>query len=328
MQKLISLLALLALTIPSVATNQFRWSPLEKDDFIDVIAPGSGAHDGSVDKTKANIKKFGFNYRIPADLINPQPLGHANTKEYRTNHLKTVLSNDETKVIWAIRGGRGSSSLLDSLTDIKAAPKLVVGYSDITAIHLWAAKRNWPSLHAIVLAYNQEANPVVNGKSSMKEVIDILTGTEQVVHYTLTPLNEKAKSGEVNIDSSVIGGNLSVIQRSIGTETALNATGRILFLEDTGEPASKANDIFTQLDRAGTLNGIKGLVLGNFKDDNIAQYNFLKGEIGHEMDKRGIPLFTSEEFGHGPVNHPLPFNTPAVLKSNGSEILFDIRTNN
>ena len=319
------------------ATSNLSWRYLEKDEFIDVVTPGYGAKDGSIEKAKENIQKFGFQARIPDDLIEPHPLGYSNTKEYRANHLKSVLESEDSKIIWALRGGRGSSFVLPYLKNLTPSqPKLIVGYSDATALHLWAAKREWPSLHGVVLGYNKDAKDAVNKDTSLEDVMDILTGKTREVHYKLTPLNKTAKLQETDICSSVVGGNLSLIQRSIGTDTSLDARDKILFLEDVGEVATKAYEMFNHLDRAGIFEKIKCLFLGNFTSDfqnddkdNLEKYNLLTEEIKELMDLRNIPVIASDNFGHGLYNHPLPFNTPAVLKFNHQfeEATLSIQTN-
>jgi muramoyltetrapeptide carboxypeptidase len=167
-----------------------RWSFLNEGDSIEVFASGYGAKDGSIETAKSNIARFQLQPSVPDDFIIPQPLGYANTEIYRANHIKDIIESDK-KVAWALRGGRGSSTILPYLSKLKPSqsPKIFVGYSDITALHLYTARWGWPFLHSIVLAYNKDANPdVVNKEATINDVIDILTGKVQELRYGLTPM--------------------------------------------------------------------------------------------------------------------------------------------
>ncbi|MBW8309265.1 MAG: LD-carboxypeptidase [Candidatus Paracaedibacteraceae bacterium] len=213
-----------------------RWSFLTEGDSIHIVAPAYGAPNNYLETVRQNILKYGFKPEIPIDISVPQPLGYSNTDFYRANHLKKVLTDDKVKVIWALQGGRGSSLLLPFLKDLSQSisPKLIVGFSDITALHLWAATRNWPSLHGIVLTYNRETWTKGNKDSSMDDIMAILKEDRQEVDYKLEPLNQTSRK-DLTITGPVVGGNLSLIQRSIGTDAHLQTAGKILFLEDKDE---------------------------------------------------------------------------------------------
>lgn len=317
-----------------------HWDSLELTDEISVIAPGNGSHDGSVEKAREVIGRFGFRGKIPDDLINPTPLCYANTTQYCATHLQQELNNPQTKVIWALRGGRGSSRILPYLENIalgnhpssvRTSTPLIVGFSDITALHLWATVRGLPSLHAPVLAYNKESAHIVNEDASLQDVFDILTGKVTELEYTCTPLNQAAQQEDLVMNTSIVGGNISLIQRSIGTDTELEAKGKILFLEETGEPATKFAEVLYQLDRSHVFDSPAAVFWGNLAYDNKEheKYQYLKNEFATLFNERGIPFFQSDNFGHGKKNSPLPFNTPAILSfENPDEVRLKIRTNN
>ncbi|WP_032113665.1 S66 peptidase family protein [Candidatus Paracaedibacter symbiosus] len=309
-----------------------KWNVLEPGNNIHVIAPGYGNHDGSVEHARKAILKMGYEPLIPDDLINPHPLGYSNTEEYRAAHLKEALC-DETKIVWALRGGRGSSLLLPSLQDIPLSTpaKLIVGFSDITALHLWAAARNWPSLHGIVLGYNKEANHAVNAEASLNEILPILTGEIQELTYKFLPLNKAAQQEGRFVRGPIVGGNVSLIQRSIGTETQLNTSRKILFLEETGEQATKLMESLNHMERSRLLDSLQAVIWGNFNyaPEEHTKYQWLREALAEKLEERNIPFIHSDEFGHGKKNHPLPFNTPAILSFlNTEEASLTVKTNN
>lgn len=305
-------------------------SPLKDGDTIHVIAPAYG-DKGSLEKARENLLRFKVNPDIPNDMINPQePLGYSNTEKYRAQHLIDVLTKGEGDIIFPLRGGRGGSALLpylDKEVPITTRPRVFCGFSDNTALHLWAIKRGWSSLHSVVLAYNKENGTSINGSSSLDEVFGILRGEVKEVEYKLLPLNKKAKE-EKGMVSSVVGGNLSVIQRSIGTSTHLQTKHKTLLIEDTGEAVTSIKEKLDHLLRADLFTGSTAIVWGNFNVDSSEQEKliYLRTLFAEQMDLLGIPVLYSSDFGHGPVNSPLPFNTSAHLTLDPEEVLLTVRT--
>lgn len=211
-----------------------------------------------------------------------------------------------------MRGGRGSSSLfaerIDQFTELAKTPKLFIGFSDITAIHLYVGTMlGWPSLH---WGYNQK-------DSFFEEIIPILKGDVRELHYKLKPVNACAENIQLIDNTIVVGGNASLIQRSIGTDTMPDTADKILFMEDIEEAPTRINEMFIHFDRAGLLKGPKAIILGDFISDldetDREGYQIVEEMFAKQMDDRSIPLFQSNDFGHGPVNRPLFFNTPTKI---------------
>ncbi len=321
----------------SAQSTPLQWEFLQEGDKINVLAQsyGNDTTKQYLATAKTVIQENGFKLDAPDDLISPQALEYANTVQYRQEHLKKVLLSEETKVVWTMRGGRGASGIILSLDGLSSPSKvkLILGFSDATALHLLAAKWGWPSLHCPVLAYNQEIAPAVNKATSLKLVFDILSGKTQEVSYTLSRLNKVAQSSRESMTSSIVGGNASVVQRSIGTETHLKTNGKILFLEDTGEPATKFLEIMTHFQRARLFESVKAIILGDFKsglsEAQCTDLGIAKNQFLETMTTFNIPVLGSEHFGHGDLNYPLPFGTLATLNFQSSgEVDLRVKTNN
>lgn len=326
--RIMSLLFIVFHVISAYAsTTSFEWEPLIEGGKIHIVAPSYGSEDTKTHlKTAiAYIEKNGFVAEAPDDLIIPQPLGYANTREFRRQHLRDVFFSETVEVVWAIRGGRGASSITMALENlpVPVKPKRILGFSDTTALHLLAAKWGWPSLHCPVLAYHQDGAHAVNKQTSLRPIFDILTGKTQEVSYQLTPLNRIAQEYEGTIDSQVRGGNASLIQRKLGTPLHLKTESKILFLEDTGEVGTKFAEIMTHFQDTGLFKGVDAVILGDFEEGlTEAQPSDLmiaKQEFLDDMTDLKIPVLESTEFGHGDVNHPLPFGTPAHLEFQGPD---------
>lgn len=260
-------------------------------------------------------------------MVSVQPFNRSNTIEYRTAHFLKILRSD-ANVIWVLRGGRGASEIFMDPTvfnEFKGIPpKLLIGFSDATVFHLWAASIGWPSLHGVVLSFCQENEHTVNASTSLDIYFKILRGEASELTYNLTPENEFAKAAIIK-DSSIVGGNLSLIQRSIGTPIAINPDGRILFIEDTGEEGSRLHETLVHSERALIFEKVRAVIWGNFKSSDIDGIAEAKNQFLRRMEKRSLPVFSADYFGHGPLNMPLPFNTLARIEADGKLI---VQTNN
>lgn len=309
------------------SSTTLEWEPLKEGGKVHIVAPSSGP-EGTEAYLNASItflKENGFVAETLNDLIILQSLGYANTLAYRQKHLNDVLFAENVDVVWALRGGRGASKVIMPLEELSAPSKLklILGFSDTTAVHLLAAKWEWPSLHCPVLAYHQDGAHTVNKQTSLQPVFDILSGKTQEVNYTLNPLNSIAQEYQGTISSQIRGGNASVIQRSIGTPTHLKTSQRILFLEDIGEPATKFLEIMTQFQRARFFKEVEAIILGDFESgltgDQPSALSVAKKEFLENMTVLRIPVLESPDFGHGDLNYPLPFGTPAQLDFQGTK---------
>jgi len=303
------------------ASDEVTWKPLKKGDKIHLFASGFAVEASILEKAKHVIKSYGYEPVAPDDLITAQPFGFANTEHYRGEHLNELLLNSEVKVLWAVRGGRGTSAILPYLENLNSLPslrsKVIVGFSDVTALHLWAFSRDIPSIHGVNLTTNSEFASTVNGKTSLASVIKILSGEDQALEYPLSPINETAQSNKSPIASKIVGGNISLIQRSIGTSTSLRPAKCVVFLEETGEVPTRFLEIMTQFKRSNLFEEVQAIILGDFiagqSQEASRDFESLFKLFGQQMDEKHIPVFSSPLFGHGDYNEPLPFNMPATI---------------
>ena len=239
----------------------------------------------------------------------------AGTDTIRANDFQTMLDNPEIKAIFSVRGGYGSSRLLDSIdfTAFQKQPKWVIGFSDITAVHCHIHTLNIESLHATMpKIFLQEG-----GEESLESLKKILFGEE--TNYKIEP----HKLNRLGVgEGQIIGGNLAILIHVIGSKSDINYDGKILFLEDINEYLYNIDRMMIQLKRSGKLQNLAGLIVGSFSDcqDNqvpfgktayeiieeaVADYDFpvcYGFPVGHEVDNWAIPCgrrlsLSVEEYG-------------------------------
>lgn len=289
------------------------WKYLKKGDIVDVVSPGFASTPEEVESARQFLLKWGLQPRIPKNLIQKHFL-HSNTDEKRFGFLREALVAKDSKIIWCLRGGYGSNRLLPRLDELKkpGIQKLLVGISDITSLHVYFEQKwKWPTMHASLL------DRMGSGKMPPKvekETMDLLFGKTQGVEFKkLKAMNKAAENLKV-VKSSVVGGNLVVLQSTLGTPYQLNTDQKILFIEDLGERGYRVDRILEHFQQAGLYKKCKGLIIGEFLGGQELDGKVLWPQVFKSWAERlDIPVFSGMEAGHGIVQRPVPLLTEAVL---------------
>lgn len=312
--------ALSALSMPS-------WDFLQAGDVIDVIAPSSAPNDPSqmISAIRAYFNTLDIKVNIPDGLIQPTiPLAAANTAEKRVAYIQQALNSD-SKAIWAIIGGGWGTELMPLLRQLKkpARVKPILGYSDVTALHIFFNHVwQWPTLHTIELGANGDIEPAWN-QNKIAETMDVLCGRTTQLTYPLTPLNVTAEKAGVRADLRIVGGNSLLLSAMKGTQDFTpDTTGAVLFIESVAIGPGVLSRMLDGFLYSDMVSNASAIMFGSFVQtgghpnppDIDVQFDFIQRRFGAHLDCLNIPVLRAENlFGHGSVNHPLPFNTKAVL---------------
>ncbi len=241
----------------------------------------------------------------------------AGTDKQRIRSFEKLLQEDP-EVFWAVRGGYGSTRIIDDLPwDLLAKKRpVLVGYSDITALLIEAIRRNIPVLHAPM---------PVNFSEKFKQSEESF---EKTLHFLQTgklsysfPSNLRE---ETSLTTKIIGGNLSMLVHLIGTPTLRNFPWEefSLFLEDIEEYYYAIDRMFVQLKRSGIPEKVQAVLLGEFTktQDNEIPFGFsiremLQEKIPNKIIIDGFPV------GHGKENFPLPLNRKVQIQRNSEGLV-------
>lgn len=292
-----------------------KFRPLLPGDTIDIIAPGSACSQEEVAEALLFVRGLGYTPRVPYNIVEKTEPYHSQLDGVRFDHLYSALLSTDSKAVWCLRGGYGSARLLPLLQDIPQSEqfKWVIGFSDITAIHLFLMKAwQWPVLHAPVL-YQINAGKIT--EESIQKTLNLIAGQVQGLSYTtITPLNKAAKQTQT-IQTVITGGNLSLVQTSIGTPWQVAADNYVLFLEEYDEKGYAIDRMLAHLAQAGILTKVKAVLIGDCegpKDANDAQ-NIAYAIQRFADTNPSIPVLKIDGIGHGKVNNPLPFGIKCTL---------------
>jgi muramoyltetrapeptide carboxypeptidase len=255
---------------------------------------------------------------FPEELFTDQTPFHSSSDENRLAKLKKALQNDEPDtILWSLRGGYGVARLLPELQKIPkpTQEKILIGYSDLTALHLFLAQNwGWKTIHGPMIA--DLLNPQKSPENFLKITDIIAKKRDQNIPIVaeiphLVPLNEQAKI-TTSIEGLLTGGNLTIVQTSIGTDWEIKAKNKILFLEDDGERGYRIDRALNHLKQAGLLKCLKAIVFGDFTDSD----EFMEFALQRFANENDVPMYKSNEFGHGKKNSPLIYNAPSVISRN------------
>lgn len=303
------------------------WDFLKPGDTIDVIAPSSPP--GDPQKIITAIKSYfigtDLKVNIPEGLIQPTvPLDAANTAEKRVAFIEQAL-NSNSKAIWAILGGGWGTELMPLLAKLKrpARVKPVIGYSDVTALHIFFNHVwNWPTLHSIELGANGDITPAWN-QTRISETLAVLRGQRSELSYPLTPLNKVAQTSIVVKGLRVVGGNSLLVSSMKGTRDFTSDTGgAILFIESVAIGPGVLSRILDGLLYSDLVLKASAVMFGSFIETGgqvnppviDVQFDYIQRRFASNLNAHGIPVLRADNlFGHGPVNMPLPLNTAAIL---------------
>ena len=188
-------------------------------------------------------------------------------------------------------------------------PRLLVGFSDVTALHEAVAQRlGLVTLHGPVVTSLGESD-----QPAREQVRRLLFEPESVVELA-TGLR-RVSGGTA--DGVLVGGNLRVVTASLGTRVSRPARGGIVVLEDVGEQAYRVDGMLTQLLRAGWFDGVRGVVAGAFTDSGGTDVDAV---VAERLGGLGVPLVTGASIGHVPDNRPVPLGVPARLDADAGTL--------
>lgn len=282
-------------------------------DFVEIIAPASRCSDSELAALKNLLLSWQL-HCIVADDIFGNDLFCANTDKQRLKHLTHALTHPNTKAIICARGGYGSLRLIPELANITppATAKLFVGMSDITALQLYLQQHwRWPTIHGA-------ASPTRFSLESIERLKAILFGTtHQMIFDSLTPLNQAAKQQQT-IEAEIIGGNLTLIQTSIGTHWQLDSKNKIILLEEIGERGYRIDRMLEHLRQATIFQQAKAILLGDFLEGKEPDgSSLIAATLKRFAESCSIPVVQLAGIGHGYTHFPIPLGAKSTLHLQG-----------
>lgn len=236
----------------------------------------------------------------------------AGDDDRRLAELQGALSDPGNRAVFCARGGYGSMRILPKLRFDAAPPRAVVGFSDITAIHCAMQVQGLASLHGPVMTQLGRLP-----ESDVERLFSILEGAVP------EPIQGTGCVVPGTVEGPLLGGNLSVLTRLLGTPFMPNLTGAILLIEDIGERPYRLDRMWTHLALTGALHSVRGIVLGDFTGCEEKDATYSSGEVLTELAREvGVPCARGFRVGHGEVNQAVPLGLSVRLEADSAQLEF------
>lgn len=287
---------------------------LRPGDRVALVCPAGPVDEEKIDTAVRRCRHLGLE-PVPGRSIRSRAGYLAGTDRERADDLAAAITSD-VAAIWAIRGGYGTLRTLEhlDLAPLAERPRAFIGFSDNTAIHLALRRLGVVSFHGphaghphfpaatesvfrAVLQRPKAAGVLQPGSERLGPAVTIVPGAAE---------------------GPLLGGNLAMLAATCGTPYQLDTRGALLFLEDIAEPLYRVDRMLTQLRLAGLLDGLAGILLGEFAamPDPIrradARGETCLEEVLHDLlAPLGVPVALGLPFGHARENWTLPMGVRA-----------------
>lgn len=294
---------------------------LRPGDTIGLFGSGTRLTEDWIARAVSNIEALGFRARLGRHVRAAH--GHyAGTVQQRVDDLQELWADPDVRGLWSIRGGAGTALLLPHLdyAAMRRDPKPVLGYSDVTALHLALQH------HAGLVSFHTLAGVSTFTPYSVQALRAVVMETKpgtvferSAEHRSRARTEGQYRSRTIrggSAEGPLTGGNLSVLSALVGTPFGAETEGRLLFLEDVGELPYRIDRMLTQLELAGLLSRCAGLIGGVFHNCEHPPESPgmpLAMAIDERFGKAGVPAAYGWSFGHVREQLTLPMGVRAHM---------------
>ena len=297
------------------AQSPLRPRALRPGARVALVAPAGPLGAGVLDKAVDRCRKLELEPAVyPAASRRRGYL--AGSDEERLADLQAAFDDQATDAVWALRGGYGTLRILDGLDLARQHrdPIPFIGFSDNTSIHALHAGEGIASFHGPHPGADFPPETEASFRAALfsGEVPGPLSPRPE------DPAPHALRGGSA--EGRLIGGNLAILASLCGSRDTISARGRILFLEDVGEPAYRVDRMLHQLFRAGVLDGVAGLAFGRFTGvpEGSGDITAVLAEFAGRL---GVPSVTDLPFGHTDHNCTVPVLARARLDADAATLL-------
>ena len=304
-----------------IAADMVKPAFLQKGDKVALISPSYFTPMENVEKTAEVLKEWGLEPVIGPNVGKVVDGRYAGTVDERVSDIRWALNDPTIKAIICNRGGYGTIQLIDELTlaELKASPKWLVGFSDITTLHGLLTRAGVMSIHGTMSSFLAKG-----GKDKTSTMMrDLLLGN--VPRYEL-PAHPQNITGTAT--GTLVGGNLCTFAPNLDTQAdATMGQNLILFVEEVEESMHNIDRQMRVLQMNGVLDRCKGIILGEFTDcGSEFTYESVEAMLHNMLAEYNIPVLCGYPGGHGDVNLPIVMGAPVTIdvRNDGATLQFNI----
>lgn len=285
---------------------------LREGDLVGLIAPGGHTNDAALAQAVANIESLGLRVRL-GDNVHYVYGNYGGTVEQRIADLHAMFLDPEIKAVWAVRGGSGCISLLEHIDYrlIRAHPKVLIGYSDITCLHLALLKKSG------LVTFHGPVGSSTFSEYSVAQMRSVLMAPQDNYTIAMCADNPPPRTVHAGVATGrLIGGNLSLVSALAGTPYAADFKDCILYLEEVNEEPYRVDRMMTQLQLSQGYRNAAAVILGIFENCEGADGESALS-LDDTVDQHLLPLtrpaVAGYSFGHIRNQFTIPVGLRARL---------------
>jgi muramoyltetrapeptide carboxypeptidase len=278
--------------------------PAPAGSRVHVIAPSGLVDAARFARGVMTLAQLGYEVDYEDAVIAASGRYTAGSDAERTAAVNAAVADPDASIVWAARGGYGATRVLPGLdlTPLEHHPKWLVGFSDVTALHVAWQQAGWGSLHG----------PVVSNVHRWTE-----PARAQLLAWlgggTTGRLEGRLLAGSPPSEGPLIGGNLSLLTSLVGTPYLPRLAGAIVLLEDLNEEPYRLDRYLTQLLQSGVLDDVRGFVLGQWTRCGDSVDDALETLVERLADL-GVPILGHVAVGHEHTSWPVPLGARARVE--------------
>lgn len=288
---------------------------LRGGDRVAVVAPSGHIDAQRLVRGVGLLESWGLDV-VTGEHVLARTRHHAGSDEQRLADLHAAWCDPTVAAVLCARGGSGAARLVDrldwtALSD--AGPKVLVGFSDVTALHEAVAHH----LGLVTLFGPMPAAESMGGPTPDRASAEHLRATlfDPLSVRVLTAEGVTSRVGGV-ARGVTVGGTLALLANTVGTRESRPADGGIAVLEDIAEPAYRIDSMLTQLLRTGWFHGVRGVVLGSWTGCGEGAVE----TVVERLSPLGVPMLSGLPFGHGRPQLTVPLGTEAELDADAGTL--------
>ncbi len=294
-----------------------RAARLRPGDRVAVVAPAGPVVPERLDRGLAVLESWGLSVTVGEHTRGVhERFGYlASDDAARADDLMRAWCDPDVQAVFCARGGYGVQRMVDLLdweSIAAAGPKVLVGFSDVTALHqAFATRLGLSTVHGPVVTSLGSGDD-----ESRAHLRSLLFAPAPGVPLTPSPV-ETLVGGRA--EGVLVGGNIAMLASEVGSRNSLRAASSIAVLEEIGEEAYRLDRLLTQLLRTGWFDDVLGIVLGTFTD--CGPTDSVRDLVRDRLAPLGVPLLWGAPIGHDDRNLAFPYGVPAVLDADAGTLV-------
>jgi muramoyltetrapeptide carboxypeptidase len=292
---------------------------LKEGDLVALVAPSGPVPPQRAASAVDVLVGWGLRVRMGAYALGKHAF-FAGTDEERLDDLNAALRDEEVRGVLCLRGGYGMQRIIHGVDFAAVArdPKLVMGFSDITALHaaLWC-EAGLATVHGPVAAQFDKGATSPTALGAYKA---LMTSEDITVHADGNEGTFRVRTSG-RAEGVLVGGNLAILASTVGTRHALDLANAILLIEDVNEEPYRIDRMLTHLLRAGWLDSVQGIAVGQFTDCVDEGRTTVEDVLTERLAALGVPVLGGLPIGHGEQQTAVGLGVPAVLDADAGTLV-------